>query len=81
MSLRARLAILSISIVGGVLLIFGVAVYLSISITLTNQVDHTLEEAAAQIIRNSMADRVGVTLPELNLFAMFTFRCGRLMES
>jgi len=69
MSLRARLALLSISIVGGVLLIFGVAVYLSVSITLTNQVDHTLEGAAAQIIRNSMADRVGVTLPELNLFA------------
>ena len=69
MSLRARLALLSISIVGGVLLIFGVAVYLSISITLTNQVDHTLEGAANQVIRNSMADRVGVTLPELDLFA------------
>ena len=69
MSLRARLALLSTSIVGGILFLFGMAVYVSVSVTLTNQVDNTLARAASQIIRNARAGRVGVTLPELDLFA------------
>ena len=69
MSLRARLALLSTSIVGGILLIFGMAVYISVSLTLTRQVDSTLTRAASQIIGNARAGRLGVTLPELDLFA------------
>ena len=69
MSLRARLAFLSTSIVGGILLIFGMAVYISVSLTLTRQVDQTLTRAASQIIGNARAGRLGVTLPELDLFA------------
>ena len=69
MSLRARLTLLSTSIVGGILLIFGMAVYISISLTLTNQVDSTLTRAASQIIQNAGADRLSLTLPELDLFA------------
>ena len=69
MSLRARLAFLSTSIVGGILLIFGMAVYISVSLTLTRQVDQTLSRAASQIIGNARAGRLGVTLPELDLFA------------
>jgi two-component system OmpR family sensor kinase len=68
MSLRARLALLSTSIVGGILLIFGVAVYISLSITLTNQVDNTLTRTASQIIKNASAGPIGITLPELDLF-------------
>lgn len=69
MSLRARLALLYTSIVGGILLLFGMTVYVLVSLTLTNQVDSTLELAASQIIGNSRAGSVGVTLPELDLFA------------
>ena len=69
MSLRARLTLLSTSIVGGILLIFGMAVYVSVSVTLTNQVDSTLTRAASQIIQNARADRLSLTLPELDLFA------------
>lgn len=68
MSLRARLALLSTSIVGGILFLFGMAVYVSVSITLTNQVDTTLSQAASQIVNNASAGRLGVTLPELDIF-------------
>jgi len=69
MSLRARLALLYTSIVGGILFLFGMAVYTSVSVTLTNQVDDTLSWAATQIIRTAKAGDVGVNLPELDLFA------------
>jgi len=69
MSLRARLTLLYISIVGGILFIFGTVVYVSVSIILTNQVDNTLSLAASQVIQNSRAGSLGVTLPELDLFA------------
>ena len=56
MSLRARLALLYTSIVGGILFIFGTVVYVSVSLTLTRQVDRALVETANQII---IAARVG----------------------
>jgi len=69
MSLRARLALLYTSIVGGILFLFGMAVYVSVSVTLTNQVDDTLAWAATQIVRSVRAGTLGVALPELDLFA------------
>jgi len=69
MSLRLRLTLLYISIVGGILFIFGTVVYVSVSIILTNQVDSTLSRAATQVIQNARAGSLGVTLPELDLFA------------
>ncbi|MBN2550648.1 MAG: HAMP domain-containing histidine kinase [Anaerolineales bacterium] len=69
MSLRARLALLYTSIVGGILFLFGMAVYISVSVTLTHQVDETLARAANQIISTARAGTLGVTLPELDLFA------------
>src|SRR4030042_6207529 len=69
MSLRARLTLLYISIVGGILFVFGTVVYVSVSIILTNQVDNTLSLAASQVIQNARAGTLGVTLPELDLFA------------
>ncbi len=70
MSLRARLAFLYTTIVGGILFVFGTAVYVSISITLTNQVDQVLIQSANQVVRNSKAGSLGLSsLPELDLFA------------
>lgn len=42
MSLRTRLAVLYTTIVGGILLLFGVAVYVAVSFSLTTQVDALL---------------------------------------
>ncbi len=69
MSLRARLALLYMSIVGGILFLFGMVVYVSVSVTLINQVDNTLALAASQVISKARAGSLGVTLPELDLFA------------
>jgi signal transduction histidine kinase len=45
------------------------AVYGSVSLTLINQVDETLAWAASQVISAARAGSVGVSLPELDLFA------------
>jgi two-component system OmpR family sensor kinase len=47
MSLRARLAVLYTSIVGGILLLFGLAVYGTVSFSLTAQLDNALRAGAA----------------------------------
>jgi two-component system OmpR family sensor kinase len=82
MSLRARLALLYTSIVGGILFLFGMAVYVSVSITLTNQVDDTLAWVATQIVHSAHVGSVGVTLPELDLstdvYVQFWGRNGQL---
>jgi len=66
MSLRARLALLYTSIVGGILFLFGMAVYVSVSATLTNQVDTKLERTATIILGRVRAGAMGVTsIPEL----------------
>lgn len=51
MSLRARLALLYTSIVGGVLLLFGVAVYFLVSFTLTNRVDDILINTSPEFFK------------------------------
>ena len=71
MSLRARLALLYTLIVGGILLLFGTAVYVSVSITLINQVENNLTSTAYQIIQNTEVDALGelswITLPTLDM--------------
>jgi two-component system OmpR family sensor kinase len=52
MSLRARLALLYTSIVGGILLLFGVAVYVSVSVSLITQADNTLKRAGSKVWPN-----------------------------
>ncbi len=59
MSLRARLALLYTLIVGGILLLFGMVVYVAVSITLTHQVDNTLNTAAQNIINSMKVISVG----------------------
>ncbi len=46
---------------------FGMAVYVSIGVSLTNQIDQTLERAATQVISTARADTARVALPELDL--------------
>jgi two-component system, OmpR family, sensor kinase len=71
MSLRIRLTLLYITLVGGILSIFGVAIYGSVRFTLLNQVDETLERTALDIIENMYANDLGVLsivqLPALDL--------------
>ena len=71
MSLRARLTLLNTLIVGGFLLLFGTAIYIAVSLTLTNQVESTLTRAAIQIIRamriDPNAQLVLDAVPELDL--------------
>jgi two-component system OmpR family sensor kinase len=85
MSLRARLALLYTSIVGGLLFLFGMVVFVSIGVTLTNQIDQTLERAASQVVSVARADAVSVALPELDLsidvYIQFWGRNGRLSNA
>lgn len=70
MSLRARLAFLYTSIVGGILFLFGMAVYVSVSASLINQVDAKLEQAAVIILRSVRVGSMGITgIPEFNRFS------------
>lgn len=59
MSLRARLSFLYTSIVGGILLLFGVAIYSAIRVSLLNQIDTTLKNTASDIITNVYVDEQG----------------------
>ncbi len=59
MSLRARLAVLYTAIVGGILLLFGLAVYGAVSYSLTKQVDTILIRAVNEIWPNIFVDSSG----------------------
>ena len=50
MSLRARLTLLYSSLVGGILLLFGIIVYQFVSIILVDQIDKTLAQTANELI-------------------------------
>jgi len=73
MSLRARLTLLNSTLLGGVLLLFGVLVYVLVSALLLDQVDRTLNQTVQDVLANSRVDSVGelnvVTLPSLELTA------------
>src|SRR4030066_51569 len=70
MSLRSRLTLLYTTIVGGILLLFGLAVYYSVSLTVTHQLDETLRTRAETVYMNTQLDADGhlnVALPQLDL--------------
>ena len=71
MSLRLRLTLLYTTFMGGILLIFGAAVYILINIILLNQVDTMLESVASDIMQVSRVDSVGelslISLPPLDM--------------
>lgn len=71
MSLRLRLTLLYTTIMGGILLIFGAAVYILVSIILLNQVDTMLAAVARDIINvtryNSVWELNIIELPPLDM--------------
>ena len=71
MSLRARLTLLYTSLLGGILLLFGVAVYLIISFLLIAQVDLALQKAFEEIRADTNVEAAGnmeiLSLPSLDL--------------
>jgi signal transduction histidine kinase len=69
MSLRARLTLLYTSLLGGILLLFGVAVYLIISFLLIAQVDLALQQAFDEIVAANLeaGNMELISLPSLDL--------------
>jgi heavy metal sensor kinase len=59
MSLRARLTLLFTILVGGTLTIFGLAIYQLVSLTITDQIDRTLEQTAKEILGAIQFNAVG----------------------
>ncbi|HET6845917.1 MAG TPA: HAMP domain-containing sensor histidine kinase [Anaerolineales bacterium] len=89
MSLRLRLTLLYSTLVGGILLVFGTAVYILISVILLNQVDNVLASTARDIIEVTTVDRSGevsaISLPSLdmtaNTYVQVWGRDGKLKSS
>jgi two-component system OmpR family sensor kinase len=69
MSLRARLALLYTLIVGGILLLFGTAIYVAVTSTLNNQVNRNLINITETIIATSQVNQNVITIPQLDLSA------------
>jgi two-component system, OmpR family, sensor kinase len=70
MSLRSRLTLLYATIVGGILILFGLAVYYSVSLTVVHQLDNTLRNQAETVYLNTSIDANGhlnVALLQLEL--------------
>jgi two-component system OmpR family sensor kinase len=88
-SLRLRLTLLYSTLVGGILLIFGTAVYILISVILLNQLDNLLAATAHDIINVTVVDRYGevsvISLPSLdrtaNTYVQVWGRDGKLKSS
>lgn len=62
MSLRGRLTLLYTTLLGGILLLLGVGVYALVNYSLIDQVDKSLSEAAAKIIKNAQLTADGKIL-------------------
>lgn len=71
MSLRLRLTLLYSTFMGGILLIFGAAVYILVNVILLNQVDTMLEGVARDITQVTKVNSVGelslIRLPPLDM--------------
>lgn len=71
MSLRLRLTLLYSTFMGGILLIFGAAVYVLVNVILLNQVDTMLESVARDITQVTKVNSVGelslISLPPLDM--------------
>lgn len=71
MSLRLRLTLLYTTFMGGILLIFGAAVYILVNVILLNQVDTMLEGVARDITQVTKVNSVGelslISLPPLDM--------------
>ena len=87
--LRARLTLLYSTLMGGVILLFGMAVYALVSVTLVNQIDDLLNNTAEDILEIARVDAVGeltiLRLPPLdistNVYVQVWDRHGRLIST
>ena len=87
--LRARLTLLYSTLLGGVLLLFGMAVYALVNFTLIGQIDQLLNDTATEILESARVDAVGeltiLHLPRLNMttnvYIQVWDRDGRLVAS
>jgi len=87
--LRARLTLLYSTLLGGVLLLFGMAVYALVNVTLIGQIDELLNSTAQEILEVARVDSVGeltiLHLPPLdmatNIYVQVWDREGRLVSS
>jgi two-component system OmpR family sensor kinase len=71
MSLRRRLTLLYTALTGGILIIFGVLVYVSLDMLLVNQADNLLKQTVVDVLDKSQVNQVGdlgiLELPSLEL--------------
>ena len=90
MSLRARLTLMTITLIGGIFLVFGASVYSLVSVILVNQIDDTLYRAYEDIREVTRVNSVGeldvLTLPSsldltTNVYVQAWSRDGRLRAS
>jgi two-component system OmpR family sensor kinase len=89
MSLRSRLTLLYSSLVMGILLVFGSAVYVLVSILLINHIDNLLATTVKDIVSVTRVNPVGdigvIKFPPLdmtaNVYVQIWGRNGRLMTS
>jgi len=89
MPLRSRLTLLYSTLVMGILLVFGSAVYLLVSVLLINHIDNQLEATAKDIVNVTRVNAVGdisvIKFPPLdmtaNVYVQIWGRNGRLMTS
>ena len=87
--LRARLTLLYSTLLGGVLLLFGMAVYALVNVTLIGQIDQNLEETSYEILASARVDAVGeltiLRLPDLrmdnNVYIQVWDRGGHLIAA
>jgi two-component system OmpR family sensor kinase len=70
MTLRARLTLWYAAVLAGVLVLFGAAVYFMLSVSMTRQIEQSLDRTADDILRASQRSLGGPTyLPPLDLTA------------
>ena len=89
MPLRSRLTLLYSTLVMGILLVFGSAVYLLVSVLLINHIDNQLEATVKDIVNVTRVNAVGdisvIKFPPLdmtaNVYVQIWGRNGRLMTS
>lgn len=71
MSLRVRLTLLYTSLVGGILLLFGIVVYQFVSLKLVDQIDAVLAQTARDLVENTQLNARGelviLSAPDLEL--------------
>ena len=71
MSLRDRLTLVNIVLLGGLFIFFGVVAYVVVTILLYNQIDDSLQQTAEQVVRqvhmDTSGEMAGIITPNLKM--------------